>query len=102
MKRFIVFCFLIVSFCSFTARAAERFVSFNTVNDALLLCPSNGTITYDDNDWEGVKIAIRNLQNDLKAVTGSDKANIVIGTVGKSKYLKSYGKITKALKGKWE
>jgi hypothetical protein len=72
------------------------------VNDGFLLCPSNGTITYDDNDWEGVKIAIRNLQNDLKAVTGSDKANIVIGTVGKSKYLKSYGKITKALKGKWE
>ena len=102
MKRFIVFSFLIVSFCSLTARAAERFVSFNTVNDGFLLCPSNGTITYDDNDWEGVKIAIRNLQNDLKAVTGSDKANIVIGTVGKSKYLKSYGKITKALKGKWE
>ena len=102
MKRFIVFSFLIVSFCSLTARAAERFVSFNTVNDGFLLCPSNGTITYDDNDWEGVKIAIRNLQNDLKAVTGSDKANIVIGTVGKSKHLKSYGKITKALKGKWE
>ena len=102
MKRFIVFSFLIVSFCSLTARAAERFVSFNTVNDGFLLCPSNGTITYDDNDWEDVKIAIRNLQNDLKAVTGSDKANIVIGTVGKSKYLKSYGKITKALKGKWE
>ena len=102
MKRFIVFSFLIVSFCSLTARAAERFVSFNTVNDALLLCPSNGTITYDDNDWEGVKIAIRNLQNDLKAVTGSDKANIVIGTVGKSKHLKSYSKINKALKGKWE
>lgn len=55
MKRFIVFCFLIVSFCSLTARAAERFVSFNTVNDGFLLCPSNGTITYDDNDWEGVK-----------------------------------------------
>ena len=102
MKRFIVFSFLIVSFCSLTARAAERFVSFNTVNDGFLLCPSNGTITYDDNDWEGVKIAIRNLQNDLKAVTGSDKANIVIGTVGKSKHLKSYSKINKALKGKWE
>ena len=51
MKRFIVFSFLIVSFCSLTARAAERFVSFNTVNDGFLLCPSNGTITYDDNDW---------------------------------------------------
>jgi len=102
MKRLVVFSFLIVSICSLTARAAERFVSFNTVNDGFLLCPSNGTITYDDNDWEGVKIAIRNLQNDLKAVTGSDKANIVIGTVGKSKYLKSYGKINKALKGKWE
>lgn len=33
---------------------------------------SEWDVTYDDNDWENVRY-IRNRQNDLKAVTGSDK-----------------------------
>lgn len=83
--------------------AAESFVTFTREN-ASQLCLTGGkdTILYDVADWEGVKIAVRNLRADLKAVTGSDCAPVVVGTVGKSKFAKKYKKLVKQLEGKWE
>lgn len=89
---------------SFTAiRAAEQFVSFEKDNaEQLCLTSTSDTIVYADNDWKGVKIAVSNLRNDLKAVTGSECAPIVVATVGKSKLADKYKEACKALKGKWE
>ena len=53
--------------------AAEPFVTFSKENASqLCLTGSKDTILYDAADWEGVKIAVRNLRTDMKAVTGSD------------------------------
>lgn len=83
--------------------AAERFVTFSrTANTQLLLTGTNDTIVYDGGDWEGVKIAINNLKQDLMSVTGSDCAPIEVGTVGRSKVANRYKSICKLLKGKWE
>ncbi|MDE7085692.1 MAG: glycosyl hydrolase 115 family protein, partial [Prevotella sp.] len=83
--------------------AAERFVTFSkTANTQLLLTGTNDTIVYDSGDWEGVKIAINNLKQDLTSVTGSACAPIEVGTVGRSKVASRYKSICKLLKGKWE
>lgn len=83
--------------------AAESFVTFSRENaNQLCLTGSKDTILYDAADWEGVKIAVRSLRADLKAVTGSECAPVVVGTVGKSKFAKKYKKLAKRLEGKWE
>lgn len=83
--------------------AAERFVTFSrTANTQLLLTGTNDTIVYDGGDWEGVKIAINNLKQDLMSVTGSACAPIEVGTVGKSKVASRYKSVCRLLKGKWE
>jgi hypothetical protein len=83
--------------------AAETFVSFSrTADNQLQLTQTSDTIIYSDADWEGVKIAVRNLRNDLKAVTGSECAPIIVGTVEKSPLANKYKKQSKQLKGKWE
>lgn len=83
--------------------AAEMFVSFGrTADNQLQLTQTSDTIIYSDADWEGVKIAVRNLRNDLKAVTGSECAPIIVGTVDKSLLANKYKKQSKHLKGKWE
>lgn len=84
--------------------AAEPFVTFTKSNDTQLqLTGSSDTVFYDSDDWEGVKIAVRNLRQDLKAVTGSDKAPIIVGSVDRnSSAAKKYRKQSKQLKGKWE
>ena len=83
--------------------AAEPFVSFSR-SDASQLCltGTNDTILYDANDWEGVKIAVCNLRQDLKAVTGNECAPIVVGTVGKSAFARKYKSLARRLQGKWE
>ena len=83
--------------------AAETFVSFSrTSGTQLQLTQTQDTIVYADADWEGVKIAVRNLRADLKAVTGSECAPVIVGTVGKSPIANKYKKQSKQLKGKWE
>ena len=81
MKKIILS--LLVLILATMTRAAERFVLFTPEADAMLL--SSGTISYSESDYEGVKIAIRNLQADLKNTLGIDQANILIGTIGKNK-----------------
>lgn len=66
------------------------------------LTGSADTIVYDRNEWKGVVMAVNNLRQDLKAVTGSDKAPVTVATVGKSPIAKKYAKYARQLKGKWE
>ena len=83
--------------------AADTFVSFSrNADNQLQLTQTTDTIIYADADWEGVKIAVRNLRADLKAVTGSECAPVIVGTVGKSPIANKYRKQSKQLKGKWE
>lgn len=70
--------------------AAERFVTFTPQTDALPL--SNATIGYSEQEYEGVKIAVGNLQADIQKVLGTypvlaqkgQKVTILIGTLGKN------------------
>ena len=69
--------------------AAEPFVTFASQPDALSL--KGATIGYADQEYEGVKMAIQNLRQDMQRVLGSlpaessDAPTILIGTVGKNK-----------------
>lgn len=82
---------------------AEQFVSFNKEYPSQWnLAQSSDTIVYDEEEWEGVKIAVRNLRNDLRSVTGSDKAHIIVASLDKSHIADKYKSLTKQLKGKWE
>ena len=47
-------------------------------------------------------MAVENLRHDLKAVTGSANAPVVVATIGKSKLAKKYKLQSKELQGKWE
>lgn len=96
--------FLIASLlCSLAMSAAETFVTFyKKADNQLKLTGSSDTVQYHPADWEGVKIAVRNLRSDLEAVTGSPCAPITVATVGKSPLSVQYKKYAKALKGKWE
>ena len=96
--------FLIASLlCSLAMSAAETFVTFyKKADNQLKLTGSSDTVQYHPADWEGVKIAVRNLRFDLEAVTGSPCAPITVATVGKSPLSAQYKKYAKALKGKWE
>ena len=102
MKKYILMACVLLS-AQLSAEAAEQFVKFSSPSqNALLLTGSNDTIRYSQNDWAGVKMAVDNLRNDLRAVTGSDKAPVIVATVGKSELAKRYAKQCKQLKGKWE
>ena len=83
-------------------QAAKDFVSFTKGAGMTKLTGSSDTIVYDRNEWKGVVMAVNNLRNDLKAVTGSPCARITVATVGKSPIAKQYEKYSKMLKGKWE
>lgn len=105
MKRIIISIAALATTCIMVtqANAADKFVSFNRTNATQLeLTSKQDTIVYDRNEWEGVKIAIHNLRNDLQAVSGSSNAPIVVATVGKSALAKRWSKQCKQLKGKWE
>ena len=80
---------LIITLCALSylslVAAAERFVVFEPHSDALSL--KTVSISFSEQEYEGVKMAISNLQNDLKNVglTVSDKGtSILIGTLGKN------------------
>lgn len=101
MKRFVL---LFVFVCmSLVMTATETFVSFVKGSDSdWRLTQGKDTVVYAADDWEGVKIAVRNLRNDLKAVTGSELAPVIVATVGKSSIADRYRPQSKLLKGKWE
>lgn len=91
-----------IAACTNAAYATD-FVTFkrHSLSD-IELTRTSDTITYDPLDWKGVKMAVENLRHDLKAVTGSANAPIVVGTIGKSKFAKKYKLQSKELLGKWE
>ena len=99
-KKLLVF---ILSLLSTSALwATEDFVSFKKGVGMIPLTGTSDTIVYDKAEWKGVIMAINNLRQDLKAVTGSECASITVATVGKSPIAKKYAKYAKMLKGKWE
>jgi len=105
MKKFHLLILFVLA-CLLT-HAAEPFVSFNAPvtepgKESICLTGTNDTIQYAATEWEGVKIAVQNLRNDLKAVTGNECAPIIVATVGKSDIANKYAKQSKQLKGKWE
>ena len=62
-------------------QAAEPFVSFEPVADGIEL--RQGSISYSEQDFEGVKIAIGNLKTDMQKTIGFEAA-LLVGTVGKN------------------
>jgi len=94
--------FLLLLVCALSVSAADDFISFSKPSaQALRLTGSAVSVQCDEADYPGVLIAVQNLKTDLKAVTGSEQAAIVVGTFGKSHLLdkKMYAK---DLKGKRE
>ncbi|MBR3110011.1 MAG: glycosyl hydrolase 115 family protein [Prevotella sp.] len=93
---------LLMVICTNMACATD-FITFKQSSTSdVELTGTSDTITYDPLDWKGVRIAVENLRNDFKAVTGSANAPIVVGTIGKSKLTKKYKLQSKELLGKWE
>ena len=103
MKKYILLAGMLLGIIS-TVDAAPQFVKFDkaSAENALLLTGTKDTIRYSPSDWKGVKMAVANLRHDLRSVTGSEYAPVVVATVGKSEIAKKYPKQSKQLKGKWE
>lgn len=102
MKTRTIINILLIVACTNAAYATD-FVTFkrHSLSD-IELTRTSDTITYDPLDWKGVKMAVENLRYDLKAVTGSANAPVVVATIGKSKLAKKYKLQSKELQGKWE
>ena len=102
MKTRTIINILLIAACTNAAYATD-FVTFkrHSLSD-IELTRTSDTITYDPLDWKGVRMAVENLRHDLKAVTGSANAPVVVGTIGKSKLAKKYKLQSKELQGKWE
>ena len=91
MKRFLFILITVTAQLAVT-RAAEQFVTFERTDGAL---PLQGiTISYSDQEYEGVVMAIRNLQHDMERVNLNLKTqnsklktqtSLLIGTIGKNK-----------------
>lgn len=103
MKKYILLVGMLLGVIS-AVDAAPQFVKFDkaSADNALLLTGTKDTIRYSPSDWKGVKMAVANLRHDLRSVTGSEYAPVVVATVGKSEIAKKYPKQSKLLKGKWE
>ena len=100
MKKILLTVIVLAQWC--VLRAAEPFVTFTADADAL---PVKGAaISFSDDDDEGVKIAIRNLQTDMEQVFGKvsqqGTTTILIGTQGRNKEIDRLK--LKDLKGKRE
>ncbi|MBQ7156555.1 MAG: glycosyl hydrolase 115 family protein [Bacteroidaceae bacterium] len=69
--------------------AAEPFVTFTPQSESLSL--KGATVGYSEQEYEGVKMAVQNLREDMKRVLGVAPAEsataptILIGTIGKNK-----------------
>ena len=72
---------LLMAACTNIAYATD-FITFKRSSQSdIELTRTSDTITYDPLDWKGVRMAVENLRHDLKAVTGSVNAPVVVGTV---------------------
>ena len=82
---------VVASLCTQAQNAMPQFVSFSPQPDGVSL--AGATIGYSQQEYEGVKIAIRNLKTDMQRVMGkapllsegAGEASILIGTLGKNK-----------------
>ena len=78
-----------VSLCTRAQSQLPQFVSFSPEADGVSL--ADATIGYSEQEYEGVKMAIENLRDDMKRVMGkapaklADAPTILIGTLGKNK-----------------
>lgn len=97
MKRIIVSLILIAAFFQpVFSQNADRFVDFFSSGDNQLLIKKGNAfnISIDDAEYEGVKIAVNSLCNDIFNVTGlkpgvnSKDGKIIVGTLDKSQYVK--------------
>ena len=104
-----------ITFLTFTqTEAARRFISFDTGDLMLSKQGAAMQIAVSDNDNIGVKLALKNLCNDFKAVNGStvsvtnnaEGSRIIVGTLGMSTLIDQMAKQGKIdaslLKGKTE
>ena len=84
MKRILFFLLAVASLSMM--QAAEPFVTFTPQADAIAL--KGAAVSFSEQEYEGVKMAIRNLQNDMQKVMGTTATTtdvtIVIGTLGKN------------------
>ena len=84
-----VILFVAVSLCTRAQSQLPQFVSFSPEADGVSL--ADATIGYSEQEYEGVKMAIENLRDDMKRVLGQKpqtsnlKPQILIGTLGKNK-----------------
>ena len=82
--------FVTISLCIQAQGALQQFVSFSPESEGISLV--NATIGYSQQEYEGVKIAIRNLQTDVQSVLGNspkllegqDTTTILIGTIDRN------------------
>ena len=86
MRKLMMMMATMLAFCS-AATAAERFVTFVPEGDTQRLC--TGDISYSENDFEAVKIAIGSLKADMQqslteSYTAGDGLTLLIGTLGKN------------------
>jgi hypothetical protein len=127
MLRFVGYSFLLAGLILCLSANAQQtgaltsniIVENSDIEGSFPIVSTNHEVTslrYDTSDWKGVIRAIGDLQNDIDSVTGmkpklltfnvSAPYEIIIGTIGKSKWidqLASSRKIdVKDVKGKWE
>ena len=86
MRKLMMMMATMLAFCS-AATAAERFVTFVPEGDTQRLC--TGDISYSENDFEAVKIAIGSLKADMQqslteSYTAGDGLTLLIGTLGRN------------------
>ena len=87
MKKILLFIAVLIQLSA--VQAADRFVTFKPVADALPL--ATATVSFSDQDYEAVKIAVANLQADFQRVglsltagTSAEGTSILVGTLGKN------------------
>jgi len=109
MKKLLVLLALLTFCCQLTM---AQYVNFDKQKGGFDL--TKCSINCADDEWEGVKIAAQNLQEDIYKVTGARPAlnnqnaeyKLIVGTIGKSKTTDALIKKQKldvtAVKGKWE
>ncbi len=94
--------FLLILCCYSSVQAATDFVTFTEGAGTMPLTSGGDTVVYAPGEWEGVKMAVEDLRQDLIAVTGSPCAPITVATVDKSPIAGKYPGYAKQLRGKWE
>ena len=109
MKRLSLILIVLVLTCQW---AMAQYVNFDKTKGGFDL--SKCSINYADDEWEGVKLAAQNLQEDIYKVTGAKPAlnnpnaeyKLVVGTIGKSKTTDDLIKKQKLdvakVRGQWE